>query len=435
MRYFCLLVCVCLLQSTAIFCQWNPISDFNLYSNDAVLNDEGYIWCGGNLGKAARYDYLNSEIEYKQFNDSLDFHTLNQLNDSIIVFGGRVWTNMTGILLFYNIVNDTVEFTLNFPYPIWDIEFIATDTGFISSFSGIHSTTDGGETWALIWDFPSIGAEYGEVFSIISDSTGQLFASGQKKANMEKSYFQGFVARSDDKGRTWNVIFEIDDGLITNLDIRHNILYCHDKSLLSYYFSSDFGESWNIRDIPIENPWLRIRDIEFIGSMEVNAIIAQDYFPESQTLNQSNNMILNSPNDGSTWYIQYQHQSSLPTMDSSLTSFININDTLIYSFGCGYALFTENQGGENNPIMSLANIFLPGNFSVYPNPANEFVIVNFDQYVDKYTIHSAQGVLIQKGILNGANKIRIALESMEPGAYIISLYKKNTSSSQLLMKH
>jgi hypothetical protein len=423
------------MQNISAFSQWKPISDFNIFSNEAIIDEANYIWCGGNFGKLARYNYLNSEIEYIILNDSVDFHALHSLNDTILVLGGRVWKDFTGFILLYNTIHETVESTVSFPYTIWDIEFISPDTGFISSFSGIHRTIDRGESWDLSFDFPSIGAEYGEVFSIISDSTGQLFASGQKKANMEQSYFQGFVAKSDDRGRTWNVIFEIDDGIITNLDIRHNILYCHDRSLLSYYFSSDYGESWNIRDIPIENPWLRIRDIEFIGSVEVNAIIAQDYFPESQTLNQSNNMILNSPNDGSTWYIQYQHLSSLPTMDSSLTSFININDTLIYSFGWGYALFTENQGGENNPIMSLSNIFIPGNVSVFPNPANEFVIVNSDQYIDKYTIHSAQGVLIQKGILNGEKKIRIALESMEPGAYIISLYNKNTASSQLLMKH
>ncbi len=356
MRPLKILVWLCLINSVSAYSQWSPLLDFDLYSNDAIIDDANYIWCGGNLGKMARYDYLNSDIEYLQFNDSIDFHALHQINDSILVLGGRVWKDFTGFILLYNTIQETVESIEAFPYTIWDVEFLSPDTGYFSSYSGIYKTTNGGGTWELAFDFSSIGAEYGEIYSIISDSTSKIFASGRKKATIGDSCFQGFVLDQMISARS--VVFEIDESLISNLSIRQNILYCHDKSLLSYYFSSNSGDSWTIRDIPIENPWLRIRDIEFLGSEEVLAIIAQDYFPESETSIQPNNMILNSPDDGSTWYIQYQHQSSLPTKDSSLNLFINISDTLIYSFGCGFALFTDNKGGVNNPIMSSENIIL-----------------------------------------------------------------------------
>ena len=164
------------------------------------------------------------------------------------------------------------------------------------------------------------------------------------------------------------------------------------------------------------------------------AIIARDYFPESETSIQPNNMILNSPDDGSTWYIQYQHQSSLPTKDSSLNLFINISDTLIYSFGCGFALFTDNKGGVNNPIMSSENIILSENISLYPNPANDFVVVNSDKCFDKYAIFSIQGIMIQQANLKGTYNTKIQLDSVEPGAYIISVFSLNSSLSQLLIK-
>lgn len=311
MKYI-LLVVIGLCSIDLTLSQWQELPDFQTYCNTAVLADSNNIWGGGNLGKIFHYDISNQTFDYRQFDEEFDFQAVYPLNDSTLLLGGWVNNNDfddNGFYISYRCDIDSIIFSSFHPYPIWDIEFISQDTGFFSNFDGIHKTTDRGNSWERIWEVDSIGAEFGDIYSITTDSTGGIYASGEKRQNLEGLSFQGFVLKSIDCGASWELVFENPHGNIWGLEYRHGTVYCHDKNRTTIYSSQDSGATWNTYNIPISDETLTTSDVTFLSRNHLIACIAHEYGFLSDETDNKRYMILDSPDNGLTWYVQHEFHS------------------------------------------------------------------------------------------------------------------------------
>jgi hypothetical protein len=69
-------------------------------------------------------------------------------------------------------------------------------------------------------------------------------------------------------------------------------------------------------------------------------------------------------------------------------------------------------------------------FSVYPNPAQDFVAVNSPDIIECWQLHNSAGQLIDSGTGTAA-QLRISTEALSNGLYILSLQ----TASGLHQKH
>lgn len=407
--------------SHILFSQWERVvPNYECLNPNATLTDSTYIWGGGNLGRAFKYNYRTNELKNFQLKEDLDIYSIWYQSDSLIHLGGRDWEASNGFYIIFDPIADSILNSIRLPYEIWDIEFISKDTGFIASYSGIHKTTDAGISWEIIWDFQSIGARYGELYSLTSDNNGYLYASGRKAHNKEGSTTQGLILRSLDSGQNWKMVYEIPDGYITNMDYGYGKIYCHDKHHISYYYSNDMGDTWEKEDIFIADSRLRIADLIYINENHLIACIAQDYLPELDPRKYTVDQIISSPDSGNTWYLQHEQQTRFPPRDTTLKELISVNDTTLFCFGSLLCLKTQNQGGANEQIIysSRSNHLIPLNTKMYPNPARDFIFLEGVNHTYKYSIHSIDGKMVVPPSTNmEGNKINI--KNLKEGMYII----------------
>jgi hypothetical protein len=382
--------------SVDLFSQWERIPDFQCITQTAQFADSIYIWGGGNLGKAFRINSHSDELKYYQFDEDLDIYSVWYCNDSLVYLGGRDWGTSRGFFLFFDPLSDSIKHFISLPNDIWDIEFISQDTGFIVSFSGIHMTTSAGKTWEVIWDPQSSGSEYGELYSIISTSDGDLFAAGRKRQDLTESSSQGFILVSKDYGLNWNIVYEIPYGYITNLNFDFGKIYCHDKNHTFYYFSNDSGNTWEKVDIPIFDETLRIADVKYINENNIIACIAQDFFPQNDRSSYSIDLIINSTDSGSTWYLQFENHTRFPPRDTTLNKIISINDSTLFCLGWRLCLKTRDGGGQNNPIFyNHTKYYQTRKFiSLFPNPSKDFIFLKGINQEYHYSIFSFDGSAI-----------------------------------------
>lgn len=434
-QYILIIQVVTVLINGTVYPQWERIPNFHCISNDAILVDSSCIWGGGNLGKLYKFNYKLSNFTYFQIDEKYDIYSLFYNNDTSLFLAGRNWQVSNGFLVEFNPNSDSIVSSKSFPQEIYDIEFITIDTGFIVSYSGIHHTTNGGESWEIIWNFQSIGAQFGELYSIAADNNGNIFASGRKRHDLDSSDSQGFILKSANYGLGWEIVYEVPDGYITNLDYRHGKIYCHDKNDIAYYFSNDSGNTWEASHIPLTNPGLRIADIHYLSQNHTLACIAQEYVFLSEGQYFTIDQIVSSTDSGQTWYNQFENHPRYPPRDTTLNTFVSINDTTIFCFGWRLCLKTTNQGGQDHPILFLKKTLATESFHIYPNPAKDFIVIEGLKHTFQYEIYTIQGDLIQKRN-NALSRSMINVNKLKPGIYVVRVYSKTViHPSQIFIKN
>lgn len=413
---------ICILINNDIEGQWIRIQDFDFYCNTATLSYSNMIWGVGSNGWLFNYDLNYKQFQYHKFNEDFDILSLSVIDSSTIYLGGRNYDEENGFTLLYDFNQDSVIFVRNHNNEIWDIEFINRDTGIIVGFEGIQVSKDGGHTWNLLWEFSSIGAEFGELYSIISTKPGVLYACGRKLHYVGGTNHQGFVLKSIDYGNSWSVVLEIPESYLVNLEFKHDVVYCHDKETNTIFTSNDYGESWSPVEIPISNPLIRINDVTLLSGSHILACISQNIFFAEDGLDHTVDMLVDSPDGGKNWFIQFENYPTYPPRDTLLNTLVNINDSTIYSFGWNLALMTENSGGNNNPGLSVSSSIDYPKLVLYPNPAtNSLFLYNRHSSEDLYIIQNLSGEIVRIVSLIPDELQTIPIDYLDPGAYIISL--------------
>lgn len=413
------IICLSFLFSNAI-CQWSKVPDFSGICNDAILVDSANIWGVCNLGTLFNYDLIIQDFEYRYLDENVDFHSLFPANDSTIYLGGRNYNVGNGVFVSYRVDIDSIEFSVNTTNTVKDILFLSRDTGIYTGFLGIYRTIDGGKSWTLIWDFESYGAQFGMLNSLTADSHGGIYVAGTKRQNLEESNRQGFILKSSDQGLSWNSIFEVHESELDGIEFRHGGLYCHDKERMSLYSSLDFGQTWQTIDIPVHNPMLRISDLTYLSQEKIIACISQEFFFASNGADYSTDMLVSSTDNGVIWQLQFLNQPQYPPRDSSLNTIVNVNDTILYSFGWHRAIMTENSGGENNPVLNTERFPQLHTARIYPVPASNVLFVEGLSNEYRYSINTISGEFVVSDEICHSKRQVIPITELDPGIYIIS---------------
>ncbi len=152
----------------------------------------------------------------------------------------------------------------------------------------------------------------------------------------------------------------------------------------------------------------------------------------THTYDLNNNQISDLSQEwvGSTWRNNniYKYTYDINNIIKSSTFFWYNNDgTKVYSGDstCNYFHVTSNGINETEAFL----------FSIYPNPASDFVnfaIKKPSSEILKFNIYSVTGVLVWTGMLNQKNQ-QINIEDLCNGIYVISTKSKRMTGSQKLI--
>lgn len=434
MRYLFIILFYCLSNINVVWSQWEQITGFQGICNNAILADSHTIWGDAGSGWIFKYSTNNSQFEYFNIGEDFDVNSLYLYNDSILILCGHSWSPAhTGFIFQYNVQIKSVVDTFRSPHQINDILFTSSDIGFAVSFEGIHATNDSGSTWKIIWSADSIGASFFELFALNVDNIGQLYASGVKFQSHQESNSQGFIIRSSDNGKTWELIFEEYTGVMLDnvKTVNNNLIYCHTRSNLDFYVSNNSGLNWNKKTLPINDPWLVITNIKYQNKDTIFITASEEILPAKSTY-KTYNVILHSTDAGQSWGTQFENHPEIPPRDTSLTTIISLNDSILYCIGWNLFLRTTNAGGITKPIQSNNVMMSPEDNIVFTNPINDYLLIRNAGINYKYTIYSFSGKILMSSTAWHSDQIFVG--HLNPGPYIIQIsFSNNTTSSQIII--
>jgi len=98
------------------------------------------------------------------------------------------------------------------------------------------------------------------------------------------------------------------------------------------------------------------------------------------------------------------------------------------------AYFCMDNFITSDGITSIADLDQKRSFEVYPNPANDFVMIKSEDQINaNVSIYDITGkLLLSKSLRSSHNQL--ALNSLAPGTYFLEINGEHTSERQLLIK-
>ena len=281
------------------------------------------------------------------------------------------------------------------PAAIYGISFLDASTGYaVCSSPGtsfIYKTTDGGSSWGSLGN------------SGISNWMKQIKAIDAN--NVICVGTGGKIQRSSDGGTNWttsnNGTYDLTGISFPTSSIGY-ICGFGGKIMKSI----DGGNSWNTLSIASS---MNFYSIDFI---DVNRgfVVGQ------------NGAIFYTSDAGATWTSQTSGTSNI---------LIAVN---FYDQNLGYACGTNGTILKYHNNVSVEEVENDLQFSVYPNPTNGTLNVNYlSEANENYSImiydQIGKVVFLEKEIeFNGTNTIQIDLSNFSNGMYFVKLQNKNTSS-------
>ncbi len=211
----------------------------------------------------------------------------------------------------------------------------------------------------------------------------------------------GGIFKSTDEGLNWTHI-ELSSGLfeynINCLAVMDTIIFAG-SAHSGVYRSFDFGTTWDqIANLP--------------GSNNIRKIVVSGSNLFAFTLEGA---IYISYDKGETWILVSDGLSSY-----NKVSVIAVNDLYLYAG-------MEHEGIWRRPFSSFVNIdnniSTPDRFSVFPNPASEFITINYKKKENEIltlNIYNSLGVLVSKGSLNH-DKEKIEISNLNNGIYFVEI--------------
>jgi len=308
---------------------------------------------------------------------------------------GLTWDTLT--------TNSFGQYTFN------NIGFLNPDTGFVASSYLLLRTQDGGESFTPL----QIGSD--EVFTIRSlqfNSYGALFVSASTK--LAENSYRISIYRSGDLGETWQEVYvdEMDDVDFFNNRFVGEIVFpdqqtgyaCGGNGL--FLKTIDAGFTWTQSFI---SPLSNLTAIDFT-STEVGYI---------------NNAggISKTTDGGITWTAQNMNVPAI------------VQDIQFASANVGYALtdaklYKTVNAGE---IMNVLENEIAAKIKVFPNPAREFVSIDFPKgRIQSVVIYDVVG---RNVISLSANFEKINLAKLPPGIYILNILTDKGLVTKRLIKN
>jgi hypothetical protein len=182
------------------------------------------------------------------------------------------------------------------------------------------------------------------------------------------------------------------------------------------------GLSWIEIQSPIDEPLLRIVDVEFLNDDTLFVCISQTYFFEPSAHPYTVDLIVRSSDGGNSWGVQFENYPRHPPKDTSLVQIISVNDSLLISIGYKLLIKTENSGGPVWPVKHVVELKSSNVHRIFPNPAGDKLYASNLQKKCSFSIIDLSGKTLLLGDLEPGNYINI--ETLNNGIYLIKLFSK-----------
>ena len=246
------------------------------------------------------------------------------LNRAEIPFMGKVWP--PGSIALHESTTPLSNIVSIDESPLMEgLIYVGTDDGLF------QATEDGGKTWRKVEDFPGVAkwAYVTDVFASPRDSN-VVFATFN---NWQRGDYKPYVARSDDRGRTWtNITGDLpakhDVWAIAQDHVNGNLLFAGTE--FGLFFTVDGGRRWTqlrggmpptqVRDLQLQR---RENDV-VMGTFGNGFWILDDYSAlrevSAETLNEEARLFpVRNPYQFQTWGVTDPGSAGLATLSGNFT--------------------------------------------------------------------------------------------------------------------
>jgi len=322
----------------------------------------------------------------------------------------------------------------------------------------LYRSTNHGSSWEKL----TLPYENNSDFYLLGGKGDTIFLELRNKGE--------HIYRSTDAGETWtDIINNVPDKKLNEVVGNNNTLISEQYSRYGHpriVKSTDGGINWTVASNGLDTTNFSFFDDLISGG-------ANDFylFADSYSSGTKNTKLYRSEDNGSTW--QLAANTGLPSeydvwdfvwdkgtlylsteegglyksnnkgeswtsikgdLPGAVTGKFGFIDNVVYVGSWGYGIWrtpVDRVAGINNTIMDNAN------FNVYPNPASESVIINYDLLDQKnVSIHilNAQGVVVKEFTnLNSSQRMPVEVNDLECGVYFVKLTFEDTSISKKLI--
>jgi len=371
--------------------------------------------------------------------------------DTVVVVG-----NNATMLRTINGGTDWLPITSPATANLHKVQFADTQTGYAVGDNGtLLKTTDGGVSWQVI---NTNTTENLLALSVVDTDT--LYAGGTN----------GLIMKSIDGGNNWNNISIGTINDVIDIDTPSNnsvyivpLLNCQTQTHATFYKSIDGGNNWSVITNNNIDPIVKIRFINenegyfqtcdistsiyhtMDGGLNFNYLFysylgsIEDFFIENINriwivgadliTGANNNMAyisLYEYNNQQNDYTSYTYEENDPPPYTAIDFANNLT---------GYVVGVQGSILKNPTGNMSTNNIEKELFSIYPNPAENLITVNFKTEINTpvmtYKIYNLQGQLILENNLLPDKQIDVS--SLPSGIYLIKLTINNQVHTQKLI--
>jgi len=254
------------------------------------------------------------------------------------------------------------------------------------------------DNWEIIYANPEYQSHYYGRLQFLNPEYGFLLCFDQEYNNI--------VLNTRDGGIEWIEVYKDTTTLFYDMifvDRSTGYIICENGTVIK---TNDYGASWEVINIIPDNP---IYDISCPS-------------PETCYIVGSNSMIFKTTDGFGSWTRQYIADTS----DVELVHFFDSDTGYVFTDN-NYLYYTENGGTSFIPSFIAEESII-----IYPNPADEKIILDFSDHYTKYetTIHiiNLYGQVLYT--INYPHGIQRSLEintvDLEQGYYYLKVLGKNS---------
>ncbi len=402
MKSFLLLICISI--STSIFAQdWNTIESF---APAQTIKDIYYV--NVNTAYAVSALYNGTALNVKKTTDGgttweeqytghtqTSFYNIASPNEGADVFivgseGTLIHTNNGG--------ENWNTIDLGITDPIWDIFFLNTSIGYLSTNEGtIYKTEDGGTTWNNI---NAVMDGVGSVSNICFVTESHGFVGG---FNYLKETFDGGLTWSDVPGhepQTVEFMFQIQEIKFYDENVGY---FSGDQGLL--FKTTDGGTTWidkhvEIADYVVES----LFNFDFL-----------DEYPEIGFACGYHGLLIRTFDGGDSWELMTSDIEGTNSTDGSIFHTLDFYGNKGF-LGSSYGEILDYEYVPDDTSIG-EDSFANNTLSCYPNPAAEIIHIESKLIGHSYQIFDELGRSVLSGILAES----IDVSSLNKGIYFLSI--------------
>ncbi len=363
-----------------------------LHSTNAGENWETFVLDFTDIPEPGDNNSLSNKIYCGAFHDA--YNGMFGGDRSLFKYDNGVFINLSEEIGFLNITS---------------INYLSANKIIISGYDiygKILLSEDGGDSWDIIFTFPSrsylLGGDfYGESGIIV----------GSRKVG---TGFLGLSIQTTDGGDSWNTTY-LSSGQLRHVEmINENVAIASANSgIVPLVKTTNSGNSWN--NLPA-----------------YGGVIGLNVTSENEIFTTHNNwQVTTSVDSGNNWEVIFGPDN---TDQNILFYDIYMNDDYVWATGWyGTILRWDVPSYKSMMYGSAMNIqdINNSNINIYPNPAIDMININED--ISDIKIYDITGKVVFESNKNETTK-SIDISSFKQGTYIVSMNKNSEITKEMLIK-